>query len=287
VTVLVDAHTHVVSHDEVAYPLTPTALPNGAWYHEARVDVDDLLAVSAGAGVDRVVLVQPSGAYSTDNRYLVDALAAQPERCAAICTLALDPGVDPDAPAAAAAELHRLVRDHGVHGTRVFALAFDGSEGWLGDPRTYPVWEEAAALDAHVVVTAFTAQLAALGRVLDAFPSVAVSIDHCGFPDLAGPPWHGLDALIALADRPNLHCKISSHVLLHAAAVGDPADVVAVLAQAFGAQRLQWGSDFPQTHETTYDELVALARRSASALSAADRDRFLGGTALALFPHLA
>jgi L-fuconolactonase len=286
VTVLVDAHTHVVSHDETAYPLVPTALPNGAWYHEARVDADELVELMAAAGVDRAVFVQPSGAYSTDNRYLVDALARHGDRCAGVCTLALDPDVDAGAPAAAATELRRLVRDHGVHGTRIFALAFDGTEGWLGDPRTYPVWEEARALGAHVVVTAFTAQLPALERTLDAFPDLPVSVDHCAFPDLTGRPWTGLEPLLALADRPNLFLKVSSYVLVHAAAVGDPAEVVALLAGAYGADRLAWGSDYPQHHDQPYAELVALAVRSAASLSPVDRDRFLGGTTAALFPHL-
>jgi predicted TIM-barrel fold metal-dependent hydrolase len=283
--VLVDTHTHVVSHDQDTYPFAPAELPTGAWYLDAAYDVDELLALMDGAGVDRVVLVQPSGAYSFDNRYVADAVAAHPDRCAGVCTIDIDParvsGAD------AAAELRRWITGRGLHGVRVFALAFDGGDGWLADRATYPVWDEVRAGGAHPVVTIFGHQLGALDRLLTDLPDLAVSLDHCAFPDLSGGVEAGLAALVALAHHPGLHLKISSHVLESAAAAGaDPADPVDVLAGAFGAERLMWGSDFSQTHDRPYAALADLGRHAARRLAPAARDQYLGGTALRLYPTL-
>ncbi len=57
--------------------------------------------------------------------------------------------------------------------------------------------------------------------------------------------------------------------------------------RVFGAERLVWGSDYPQTHDRTYAELVDLGRASCAALSESDRDEVLGGNALRLWPALA
>ena len=58
------------------------------------------------------------------------------------------------------------------------------------------------------------------------------------------------------------------------------------LTRSFGATRLVWGSDYSQTHDRSYGELVELARFASSRLGADDRGRFLGGTALELWPEL-
>ncbi len=54
----------------------------------------------------------------------------------------------------------------------------------------------------------------------------------------------------------------------------------------FGAERLMWGSDYPQHYSEPYADHVALARSVCARLSAADQARFLGGTALELWPEL-
>ena len=63
--------------------------------------------------------------------------------------------------------------------------------------------------------------------------------------------------------------------------------VVDRLAEAFGAERLVWGSDYPQTHDRTYAELVALGRDACAGLTGSDRARVLGENALRLWPQLA
>ena len=68
-----------------------------------------------------------------------------------------------------------------------------------------------------------------------------------------------------------------------------PPDVAALRTRAlatFGAERLLWGSDFPQTPDASYHDLLELARRATSGFPPTARDLFFGGTALALWPEL-
>ena len=106
---------------------------------------------------------------------------------------------------------------------------------------------------------------------------VAVALDHAGFPDL---PLTDDARVLGLAEIPDVHLKVSSHLL---EAAPDPGAVLSRLADAFGAGRLCWGSDYPQT-STDYGALLRLGREAAAAFPHADREAFLSGTATRLFP---
>ncbi len=67
----------------------------------------------------------------------------------------------------------------------------------------------------------------------------------------------------------------------------DAPDVLEWLCGVFGAQRLMWGSDYPQHHSERYPEIVAFGRRACGRLTADEQAAFLGGTALELWPELA
>ena len=107
------------------------------------------------------------------------------------------------------------------------------------------------------------------------------------FPPLAGAPWTGAVPLFELAEYPNLHCKVTSNVIeLAGGNEGDPRAFIALLVRHFGASRVMWGSDFCQTHDRTYAELVALARDAFGGLSPEQQRECLGGTAARLWPTL-
>ena len=274
---LIDTHVHVVASDHDAYPLSPAGLP-GAWVREAPHTAEELLALMDESGVEKAVLVQPMGAYSYDNRYAADSARKHADRFVAACCIDVD-GPDP------VAELRRWVEGEGVQGVRLFAIS--GGDSWLDDPRSFPLWEAARQLGAHVIVTILYPQLGQLKRVLEQFPQVDVSLDHCAFPPLEGPPWREAEALFALAAYPRLHLKVSTHVLDAATKTGSSADFVCTLAERFGPERLMWGSDFSQTYDRSYAELVALGREAFSKLPEAAQVQCLAGTARALWPGLA
>ena len=267
---MIDTHTHVIASDAQRYPLQPRSL-SGPWYLEAPHTAEELAACMDAAGVAKAVLVQAVGAYSYDNAYAADAAAAYPDRFASACCI--------DATAAdAVATLRFWVCERGMHGVRLFALSREASS-WLDDASTFPLWEEAAGLGIHVIVTVFAHQLGELRRVLERFPHVRVSLDHCAFPDAARPA-----PLLELAKAENLLCKVSSVVLEAAGARAEP--FVTALVERFGAERVMWGSDFCQTHDRPYGELVALAERSFAGLSSAERERCFVATPRSVWPSL-
>jgi len=253
---VIDTHTHVIGADRARYPLKPRNL-SGEWYLDAPHDAEQLLACMDASGVEAAVLVQAVGAYSYENDYAADSAVARPDRLASACC------IDPLA-ADAVKTLHYWIEERGMRGVRLFALAGDGARSWLADPRTFPVWEAACALDAHVIVTIFANQLPELRTMLRRYPTLRVSLDHCGFPDV-----RRADPLFELSDEPNLYCKVSSVVLESAGA--EPESFVSLLVGRFGAERVMWGSDFCQTHDRSYPELVALARRAFGELSNAEQ----------------
>lgn len=267
---IVDSHVHVIADDHVRYPFTPRAL-SGQWYLDAPCSAERFEREMAAAGVDRAVLVQAVGAYSFDNAYAADAAAARPARfLSAAC-------IDPTGPAPRA-EIERWIGERGMQGLRIFAVSRTTS--WLGDSETFALWERALELGAHLIVTIMGPhQLPELIRFLDAFRDVPISLDHCGFPSAAEP-----ESLFALARYPKLHLKVTTHVIDSGAEHhGEPEPFVAQIARVFGAERMMWGSDFSQTHDRSYGELVALGRRAFAGLPARDREACLGGTAARLW----
>jgi predicted TIM-barrel fold metal-dependent hydrolase len=269
--IVVDTHTHVVSDDEEAYPLQPRGT-TGPWYREDPCSVERLLSLMDESGVDRVVLVQGMSAYHTDNRYTADSARRFPERCTSVGYLELA-GPDP------VGVLRQLVEVDGMRGLRWVSL-FDGQP--LEEPAA--VWQTAVALGIPVVVTILADMLPALADAIPRLPAIPLALDHCAFADFT----HGVPAeLAALAAFPNLHLKVSSNVLEAAEPHGDVRDLVCDLAARFGAERLMWGSDYSQTHNHPYPELVARQRHAASRLRDDEREWYLGRTALTVWPELA
>lgn len=85
--------------------------------------------------------------------------------------------------------------------------------------------------------------------LIDHCPEVSFILDHCGVPNIAGgelEPWGA--SLRELAERPNVHAKVSG-VIAYADPVGwtqdDIRPFVDATAEAFGPNRLVWGSDLP------------------------------------------
>jgi L-fuconolactonase len=278
---IVDTHVHVVAPDNVRYPLRPSGV-GSQWFREHPVSAEEYAAAAVAAGVDRAVLVQPHGAYGSDNSYVLDAVGVAPERFVSVVI------VDPD-DSAAPLILRRLAAVPGCRGVRLFGIG-PTAPAWFDGAPGAALWDVAARLDLPIVATLLAPELPRLRAMLSRFPEVPVVLDHCGFPDLrGGPQFRHASPLFELAAFPALYLKVTSHVLEAAdgSTPGGAAALVERLAAVFGAERLVWGSDYPQTHDRTYAELVDLGRASCAALSESDRDGVLGGNALRLWASLA
>ena len=284
---IIDTHSHVIAPDKTKYPLQPYGLDQGtggdrrpaSWFEDVPASAEQLLEVMDGAGVDGALLVQAMGAYSYDNAYVVDSAVAYPDRFSSVVI------VDMDTPNPAGTL--RAWAERGARGVRLFAIT-KPSATWLDEPRSFPVWEAAAELGMPVVIAMLPTLLPQLRNILKQFPETPVALDHFAFPNLeGGPPYAKAPEHFALVDFPNLNLKVSSNLLERAEEASGSRRFMETLVERFGADRLMWGSDYSQTHDRPYAELLGLAEEATAGLSSADRAAYLGGTALRLWPELA
>lgn len=276
---IVDTHVHIASTDRTRYPLR-RGIGINAWYERGVADVDTLLGNMDRCGVDGTVLVQAHGAYAFDNRYCADARVAAPDRLVNVSIVDM---TKPDR----VEQLEHWNRDRGMLGTRVLHLP-PPDPPWLDDRATEPFWQRAAELGVRTNVCLVRRDLPALGRLLGWAPDIPISLDHSGLVELPGTALgpDALDELLALAGFPNLHLKVSTHVLAYASIVRrTPAQLVRTLADAFGADRLMWSSDWPNAG-LDYGPLVQQGLDSAALLDAGERADYLGGTAVRIWPEL-
>jgi L-fuconolactonase len=265
-----DAHLHVVSADTNRYPLQPGGLGRD-WWTGRSVDVEQVGRDLDGAGVDRGVIVQAVGPYRNDNRYARAAVGSDPNRFAlvgAIDATGADPG----------RELAALAEEGGLAGARVFAAGGDAT--WLTDGRAEAIWAAASGTETAIVAALFPDHLDALAALVSRWPEVVVALDHLAFPDLTGgPPYAGAGPLFALTALPAVHLKVTTISLLAARDAGGSRALVERLVERFGADRVAWGSDHPQSFEIPYPEMVELAIDACRGLAPAAREAVLGGTA--------
>jgi predicted TIM-barrel fold metal-dependent hydrolase len=276
---VIDTHTHVVSPDRSRFPLETPDFP-AEWVRESPVAVDGLLAAMDTGGVQGAVLVQAKGAYGFDNAYIAEARAADPARLVNAAVIDL-----------AATDREGLLRhwcgERSILGLRVFNIP-PADPDWLRDPALPGVLRLASELGVRLSVCVLAPDLPAVGGLLAALPDLPIAVDHCGFVELGeGTGSPAAKALTELAAFGNVRLKVTTTMLTMAQDAGlAAADVVEWLSERFGTDRLMWGSDYPQHHSEPYPEIVEYGRRACARLSPSEQARFLGGTALQLWPEL-
>ena len=262
--VVVDSHAHA----------TP------AWYEP----VEALLYQMERHGVRYGHLVQIGGYF--DNTYQEQALARHPGRLVHIVQV---DWTRPDA----VAQLEALVARGNVSGLRLRPESRSPGE----DPLA--IWRAAARLRLAITVSGnldtFTSE--EWPRVLGAVPEVPVVIEHLGSvntPDGEAAPWPRRRQVMDLARFPNAHLKL--HGLGEFATRASPVRVPFPFAEpvppfldwaydAFGPQRLMWGSDHSLVSSREgYGLALRLPLEHFAAHSEADRRAIFGGTALRVFP---
>jgi L-fuconolactonase len=271
---VIDAHLHVVSADTDRFPQQPSGFGRD-WWTGRSVDVGQITDDLDATGVDRGVIVQAVGPYKNDNRYARAAVSRDPERFALVAAIDAT-GPDPGG------ELSTLVAGGGVSGVRVFAAGGDAS--WLADERGEAIWDVAARTGVSIVAALFGDHLDALGALVSRQPAVTVALDHLAFPDLGGgPPYPRAGSLFALAALPAVHLKVTTIGLLAARDAGGSRALTDRLVVTFGAERVAWGSDHPQSYEISYPDMVQLAFDACVGLEPDARAAVLGGTAARLW----
>jgi predicted TIM-barrel fold metal-dependent hydrolase len=278
---IVDIHPHIVSTDTTRYPLTPLFGIQSDWSKERTASVEELLAAMDDAGVAKTAIVHASTCYGFDNSLVADAVARFPERCTAVGSIDM---LAPDALDVAKSWIAR-----GITGFRIFTggstKSVDAST--LDDKRAYPVWTLCGERGISICVQTDASGIPPTISLAKRFPNVPIIVDHFARPDLTGgPPYAAAAPLMSLASVPNVHLKLTPVALdrIRQAKADTHAFLGKVVAE-FGANRIAWGSNWPNS-PGTLKEHVAAAKAALAPFSEADRDAILGGTALRLYPAL-
>ncbi|MFJ4850101.1 MULTISPECIES: amidohydrolase family protein [unclassified Streptomyces] len=127
-------------------------------------------------------------------------------------------------------------------------------------------------------------QLPAATKAAALLPELVFVLDHLGKPPIAAGtlrPW--ADDLRALAALPNAVCKLSGMVTeadWDSWTTADLAPYAGTVLDAFGPDRLMFGSDWPVSRlAASYAEVVDAARTLTDGLAPAERDAVFSGTA--------
>jgi len=230
--------------------------------------IHDVRGVLDRFGVSRAVLVQHIGEY--DNSYIESAVREEPDRLAGVLM------VDTDKPGAEDA-LAGWVGGGAFRGVRLFARTLETSPG---------VWTRAAELGLNIVVfddPTFSPYVESLAGFAKRFGETRLILSHLGMPrDAADFPSH--QRILSLAEQPNVYVQISGMHMFSRSPYAELVPLVERLRQAFGAERLFYGSNFPvMGDERVYGQELELLRAGKLGIPPDEVEHVLGGTAMGLW----
>jgi L-fuconolactonase len=230
----IDAHQHFwkTSRDDYGW-LTPAL---GPIYRDFMPP--DLQPLLAAADIDRTVLVQ-AAASEAETFFLLDVAAQTDFVAGVVGWVDLEASNAPDRVVAMA--------ERGVLGLRPMVQDIADTE-WLLRPALHPALKAMIAADLRFDALIQPRHLLVLDRFVQLYPGLKIVIDHGAKPDIANgmiDDWAaGMHRLAAGSD---IYCKLSG-LVTEAGELWDDKDIIPyaqVLIDAFGPERLMWGSDWP------------------------------------------
>lgn len=268
----IDAHAHVWSPDTAAYPRSG---PLKA-IRPLSFTPEELLKIARPNQVSRIVLVQMSF-YRQDHRFLLESMERYPGVFSGIGW------VDPEAPDPAG-EMRRLA----ARGIRGFRISAGAAPGWLETDGMRAMWRCAAETGLALGPLINPEALADLAAMCARYKDTAVVIDHLARVGMTAPAEEeAIGALCAMARYPRVYVKVSAFYALgrKLPPYDDLAPMIRRVTDAFGPERLMWGSDSPfQAQEPhTYRASIELVGERLPFLKEEDRRWLLGKTAENLF----
>ena len=255
----IDIHPHIVSPDTKKYPLDPLGGTQSTWSSERPTTYQDMVKSMDEAGVDKSALVHSSTAYGYDNSYVADAVAAVPSRFTGVYS------IDVLAPDAVKTFDYWLGR--GCMGMRLFntGSTLPDQATFFADPKSYPFWEHASAKNIPVCMQMKQEGLPLLRQIMDRFPKVTIILDHLArAPFEDGPPYNVAAEFFDLANYKQVFLKITpSNWGNKKWGKGTSDTFFGKVVDTFGASRVAWGSNFPNS-PGTLAEILGAARKTFS-----------------------
>lgn len=242
---IADSQIHIWGADTTERPW-----PEGRAAEAQRpypISAETLLLQMDLARVQRAVLVPPSWEGERNDLALA-AATTYPGRFGVMGRLSLTDPRSRDLVVGWRSQPGMLGMRFTFHNQHNRHLLTDGSADWL-----WPA-AEAAGIPLMVLVPG---SLAELDRIAEAHPALKLVIDHAGVSLRPNTPgvWDGLPAVCALARHPNVAVKASGmpHWSQEAYPYADMSPHLERLFQAFGPQRMFWGTDLTRMPCTYYE----------------------------------
>ena len=248
---MLDAHQHFWKVDRGDYGwLTPDLKPLNRDFEPG-----DLAPLLERAGIERTVLIQAAETEAETDFLL--AIAAHTEFVAGVVGWA-DMLAD-DFPLRLA---HYSAQPKWV-GIRPMLQEHDPS--LIGDPRFRAALAKIARRGVPFDILIFPQHLSAITAAVQAVPGLHAILDHISKPDMTrsmDPRW--CSEIADLAAVPGVYCKISGLVTEAGADwnIDRIRPFVEFVADAFGPDRLVFGSDWPVcTLAASYEQVLEIARK--------------------------
>lgn len=157
-------------------------------------------------------------------------------------------------------------------------------DDWLARPDVIAGVAECGARGLVQDLLAKEPQLPACITIADVLPEAQFVLDHIAKPRIAAgqmEPWRAL--IVELAQRDNVVCKLSGMITeakWDGWQVDDLKPYTEVVLEAFGPERVMFGSDWPVCLLAgSYGEVVAAAEAVTADLGDSERAMVFGGTA--------
>jgi L-fuconolactonase len=271
----VDAHQHFWDPAKADYPwLTDELAPIRRAFGPA--DLEPLLRDS---GIDVTVLVQTRSSLDETREFLATA-AGHPFIAGVVGWV--------DLTAASVADDIAALRA-APGGDRLVAVRHQVQDEpdprWLGRPDVRRGLRDVAAAGLAYDVLVRTRELPAAIQTAAALPHLRFVLDHAAKPPIASgalEPWSML--IRDLAARDNVSCKLSGLITEADPAtwtLDDLRPTAETVLEAFGAGRVMFGSDWPVCLlAASYERVLATTQELAAGLSATERARVFGRTAI-------
>ncbi len=278
-TPIVDVQVHAYERDRPERPW------HAVLHGPPEVTGDDMVAAMDEVGVDGALLVSPWTMYRYDPSYAVEVHQAHPDRFGLITPIDTD-GPDP------AEAVRAWAAVPGAVGARIILV------GVTAGPRK-PADVENPGVNAVLAAGAETGlpinllcwgAAPAVAELAARHPNTRLVVDHLGLvqpfePPAPPDPWRRLDDVLALAAHDNVAVKVSGACTLAHEPFPYP-DIwppLERLFEAFGFDRLMWGTDWTRAVELlTYREGVD-AFRLSDRLSDHERAALMGGTLASIY----
>jgi L-fuconolactonase len=197
--------------------------------------LDELSEIAGAAGVDRVILVQSQEA-EADTAWLLSL--ARDSLIAGVV------GWTDFTHGDAATTIGGLASNPRLRGLR--PMIQDREDNWYDAPQLDPAFAAMTALQLVLDALVRPRHLQSLLRLAQRHPDLGIIVDH-GAKPVPGDLDAWSEQMEMLARLPNVSCKLSGLLteLPRGAPAADVQPIFDRLWNAFGAERLVWGSDWP------------------------------------------